>query len=131
LGGAAGAGGALTWLNGMPERTAPAAEPVFVTLEPFTLNVASDSGRQQRYLHVGMSVKATDTESGHEITQNLPEVRSRVLMLLSGKTLEQLDGVEHKTQLASEIQNVLAQPFAPGARAPGISAVMFTAFVLQ
>ena len=107
---------------------APAA-PIFVPLEPFTVNL-QPNGRS-RFLHVGLTLKVADAKSQGQVTAYLPEVRSRILTALANRESESLVTPENKAQLAAELMAALNQPFAPNLPPQKISSVMFTAFVLQ
>jgi len=107
----------------------PPAAPIFVALDPFTVNL-QPNGRS-RFLHVAVSLKVSDIKSQAQIVQYLPEVRSRVLTALSNRNAESLTTAEEKTLLASEILAALNQPFLPNQPPQTISSVMFTTFMLQ
>ncbi|MGO4327558.1 MULTISPECIES: flagellar basal body-associated protein FliL [unclassified Cupriavidus] len=112
---------------------APAAPvvppPIFVPLEPFTVNLKSEDG--DRFLHTGLSLKVADAKDQARITEYLPEVRSRILLLLSAKQPPELATVEGKRLLAQEILRVINQPFAPSLPAQQVVDVLFTSFVVQ
>lgn len=104
-------------------------DPIFVALEPFTVNL-QPSGRS-RFLHVAMTLKVADAASQAQLTQYLPEVRSRVLTVLSNRESETLLVADEKSRMAGEIMASLNQPFAPNLPSAKISSVMFTTFMLQ
>ncbi|MFJ1258054.1 flagellar basal body-associated protein FliL [Cupriavidus sp. CuC1] len=112
---------------------APAAPvvppPIFVPLEAFTVNLKSDDG--DRFLHTGLSLKVAEAKDQTRITEYLPEVRSRILLLLSAKQPPDLATVDGKRKLAQEIQSVISQPFAPNLPKQQILDVLFTSFVVQ
>lgn len=112
---------------------APAAPvvppPIFVPLEAFTVNLKSDDG--DRFLHTGLSLKVADAQNLTRITEYLPEVRSRILLLLSAKQPPDLATVEGKHKLAQEIKTAISQPFAPNLPKQQILDVLFTSFVVQ
>lgn len=123
---------AFYYLGNRPSRAevaAKPADPVFVALEPFTVNL-QPNGRS-RFLHVGLTLKVADAASQGQITQYLPEVRSRILTVLSNREAESLLTPEQKAQLANELLASLKQPFAPSLPPAKMSSVMFTAFILQ
>lgn len=105
------------------------ADPIFIALEPLTVNL-QPNGRS-RFLHIGVTLKVADIKSQSQVTQYLPEVRSRVLTVLSNRQPDLLVTPNDKTQLAGEIMAVLNQPFAPNLPPKKISSVMFTTFMLQ
>lgn len=109
---------------------APVAEvPIFIALEPFTVNLQSEG--RPRFLHIGVTLKVNDAKSQEQVTQYLPAARSRVLMLLSNRKPESLSTQDDKNQLATEILKTLNKPFSPNQVPQQISDVVFTAFVLQ
>ena len=107
----------------------PPQNPIFVALEPFTVNL--QPGGRSRFLHVAVTLKIGDVKSQAQLVQYLPEVRSRVLATLSNRTAESLLSVEEKDLLAADILTVLRQPFGINLPPAGISNVMFTTFMLQ
>jgi flagellar protein FliL len=132
--GLAGAAGAAYYfyLHGNPAETQAVVkveEPIFVALEPFTVNL-QPNGRS-RFLHVAVTLKMTDAKSQGQVTQYLPEVRSRVLTVLSNRDAESLATPEDKTKLSTDILTALMQPFAPNVPQQKIASVMFTTFMLQ
>lgn len=106
-----------------------AEEPIFVALEPLTVNLLPNG--RSRFLHVGVTLKVADTKSQDQITRYLPEVRSRVLTVLSNREADALVTPDDKGKLAGEIMAVLNQPLTPSQSAQKISSVMFTTFMLQ
>ncbi|WBY00612.1 flagellar basal body-associated protein FliL [Ramlibacter tataouinensis] len=124
------AGGYLLLTRAQPPAAAPAAPPpIFVALEPMTVNLHADG--RGRFLHVSLTLKSADPASQERIAQYLPEVRSRVLTLLSNREAETLASAAGKAQLADEIVATVNRPFAAGLPEQRITHAMFTAFVLQ
>ena len=111
-----------------PVVEAPAA-PIFVALEPFTVNLVP--GGRSRFLHVALTLKVGDAKSQALVAQYLPEVRSRVLTVLSNREGDALVAAADKAKLASDIMAALNQPFAANLPPPKIASVMYTAFMLQ
>ena len=105
-------GGGSAWFVFGHKKTPPGAQakpvhttaPVFMTLEPFVVNLAGDV---QRYLQVGIDLRVADGSVTDQIKVHLPEIRNGVLLLLSGKKVEDLAAVEQKNQLRSEIREVV------------------------
>ncbi|ALS59619.1 MULTISPECIES: flagellar basal body-associated protein FliL [Pandoraea] len=129
---AAGAATAVYLLTGHNETAKappPPPPPVFVGMDPFTVNLSGEDG--ERYLHIGLSLKVADAETQARITQHMPEVRSRVLLLLSSKQPQDLATIDGKRRLASEIRTLVAQPFAANMPQQAVGEVLFTAFVIQ
>ena len=127
----AGGGGYFFMKNKSPPAPAEvkAEAPIFFPLEPFTVNL--QPGGRSRFLHVAVTLKMTDAASQTQMTQYLPEVRSRVLSTLSNREAESLATSEDKTRLSGEIMQSLSQSFGSNTPQQKISSVMFTTFVLQ
>jgi len=131
---AGAAGAAYYYLRGSQDATAKAAakppqDPIFVALEPFTVNL-QPNGRN-RFLHVAVTLKVNDIKSQSQLVQYMPEVRSRVLTTLSNRASDSLVTAEEKNLLAAEILTVLNRPFAAHLPSAAISSAMFTTFMLQ
>ena len=121
--------------NGKPgapktAKTVPAKPPVFVTLEPFTVNLQHDDASPQ-YLQVGLSLKVADAALTDAIKLHMPEIRNRVLLLLSSKKASDISTAEGKQLLSSELVREIGQPLAETAPAQSIDGVLFTSFVIQ
>ena len=131
--GAAGAGYYYFYLRGNAQTTAaavkPPKDPIFIALEPFTVNL-QPNGRS-RFLHAAVTVKVDSTQSQAQLVQYLPEVRSRVLATLTNRAAESLLTTQEKDALAAEIMVALKQPFGANLPPAEISRVMFTTFMLQ
>ena len=104
--------------------------PAFVALEPFTVNLQHDDASAQ-YLQVGLSLKLTDDTLAEAIKLHMPEIRNRVLLLLSSKKASEISTLEGKKALSAELMHEIAQPLTGGATAPGLDSVLFTSFVIQ
>ena len=76
-------------------------------------------------------MKVGDNEAVSRIKLHMPEVRNRVLLLLSSKTASQIATVEGKKKLASELLAEINQPFEEGAGGQAVESVLFTSFVIQ
>ncbi|MDM0052403.1 flagellar basal body-associated FliL family protein [Variovorax sp. J22R115] len=109
----------------------PAApeKPIFVTLEPLTVNLQSEG--RGKFLHIGMSLKVRDEPAKAQIVEFMPELRSRALLLLSNRLPESLMSTEDKSKLAEEIRTELNRPLADNLPPQGIASVSFNTFVVQ
>lgn len=85
-------------------KVAPAKTPLFVALEPFTVNLQRESSDQ--YLQLGITLKLFEAEVEGKIKTNLPEIRSKILQLLTTKTATELLTADGKTLLAKEIRTL-------------------------
>ena len=103
---------------------APVAKPkadkskpaIFVPLETFTVNLQPESG--DRYLQTTLSLKVADTAVEQAIKQQMPEIRSRLLLVLSSKRASELTSIEGKQALANQIAGQINHVLNPGAAPP-------------
>lgn len=106
LGIAGGAGWYFTKGDNHNDKSAKKAaklseKPIFVPLEPFTVNLQRENADQ--FLQIGISLKIFQAELEEQIKQNLPEIRSRLLLLLSGKRPSELTTSQGKKRLVNEM----------------------------
>ncbi|MGM8849133.1 flagellar basal body-associated protein FliL [Salinicola halophyticus] len=103
--------------------------PIFVTIQPFTVNLQSDYG--DRLLYVGLSLRVDDQRTRDFLEQHMPEVRSRLLMLLSGKSAEELIKPEGKTRIKQQILGLFDEPITTPQPQLSIDDVLFSDFIVQ
>jgi flagellar protein FliL len=134
---AAGAAGAGVWFfmsKRAPAATAaeapPPPAPLFFPLESMTVNLQSDDG-QQHFLRIGLTLKLTDPKVQQELTDHMPELRSRILLALSNHHPDDLAPLDGKRALATELQTLIEQPTDKGAPPVHVEDVLFTEFVVQ
>ncbi|HEX8957157.1 MAG TPA: flagellar basal body-associated protein FliL [Burkholderiaceae bacterium] len=108
----------------------PVKAPVFVTLEPFTVNLQTENGTDQ-FLQVALTLQVPNAEQEEKVKNFMPQVRSRLLLLLSSKKASELTSVDGKKKLTDEIIATVNQPFAEKGEPQQVSAVFFTSFVIQ
>jgi flagellar FliL protein len=115
----------------MPEQRQPIPlpPPIFAPLEPFTVTLRDERGT--RVLYVAITLRLVDEASRHMITEYMPEVRDRVLRLLAVQNPAYIQTIEGRERLVSDLTQILQRPYLPQPRGPEISAVLFTAFVVQ
>lgn len=104
----------------------PVLEAKFVPLgENFTVNLQREEGDQ--YLQAGITLKILQPELEEKIKAAMPEIRSKLLFLLSSKKPSELQTAEGKKKLIAEIivevDTVLGLASAPAhAAAPAAAA---------
>ncbi|QAU34360.1 flagellar basal body-associated protein FliL [Janthinobacterium sp. 17J80-10] len=136
----AGGGGAAAWyFLGQPAAAPgthakktidPGKPPVFLVMDPFTVNLQPD-GQGEQYLQVAFSLQVGDSKDVEAIKLYLPQVRSRLLLLLSGKKASEISTVEGKKKLADEILAQVRQPLIQDGAPQNAANVFFTSFVIQ
>ncbi|MCW7540559.1 flagellar basal body-associated FliL family protein [Aquabacterium sp. A7-Y] len=82
--------------------------PVFLPLDPFTVNLADKDS--ERYAQVGITLEVDSPESAEELKGYMPAIRNNVLMVLSHKTAEELLDRSGKEKLAAEIMREAVRP---------------------
>lgn len=130
--GGIGGGAAVFLSKKKPEKEVkaePTKAPVFLPLEPFVVNLQSELG--EKYLQVQMTLQVEDEAQVNVIKANLPQVKSRLIMLLSSKNAEGLLTPEGKDELIKEITEQVNLPFVPKGEPQKVSGVFFTSFVVQ
>jgi len=84
----------------------PHKPPVFVALEPFTVNLSSENGNDGQYLQVVASLRVGDEKIGEEVKAYMPQIRHEVLSLLAGKKASEITSPDGREQLASDIKDI-------------------------
>jgi flagellar FliL protein len=129
-----GGGGFVSWktfLSPAQEDDKKEEKPVRVQLGPtfplemFIVNLAGASG--ERYLKVSMELELKESSLTEELKKRKPQIRDTILLLLSGKTFEDVATFKGKTRIRNEITRRLNAFLAPSS----IKKVYFTEFVVQ
>lgn len=106
-----------------------AVKAEYVPVESFTVNLQPENGDQ--YLQVQFTLQVDGPEQVTLVKDNMAKVRSRVLLLLSGKKASEINTVAGKQQLAGEIKAAVQVPFDEDGDEQDISDVLFTSFIIQ
>jgi flagellar FliL protein len=118
---AAAAGG-----HGAPAAGAAAGPAANIfPLDPFIVNIYD--GQELRYLKVKVELEMVSPAVKTEIEGRLAAIRDSVLILLSAKTLQDIQDVQGKNTLKDEIMTAINKNIPPGK----IGKVYFTDFVVQ
>jgi flagellar FliL protein len=131
------AGGAAAWFlsqdgatpSSKEHKVAKAGPPEYVPVDSFTVNLQPENGDQ--YLQVQFTLQVPSPEQGEVFKANMAQVRSRVLLLLSGKKASEINTVDGKRQLAGEILATLKAPFVDKGEPQELIDVLFTSFIIQ
>jgi len=119
---AAAAGAAAT--HGGATAAGGASSNIF-QLEPFVVNIYD--GQELRYLKVKIELDMVAPTVKPEIEARLAPIRDAVLVLLSAKTLQEIQDVQGKNALKEEILTAINRHIPPGK----LAKVYFTDFVVQ
>ncbi|GAA0477878.1 MULTISPECIES: flagellar basal body-associated protein FliL [Tatumella] len=110
----------------------PPASPVFLALDAFTVNLpASTPDDEDKVLYAGFTLRLPDEATRNRLNQYLPEVRSRLILLLTSQNQRDLETEQGKHDLTGKIKQVLAPSFIPGQPPQVINDVLFTSFILR
>ena len=134
----AGFGGYTWWTTQQNTQTASEEEkrpnmpqPIFMELEPFTVNLAGADNGPDRVLYIHITLRLANEKSSKKLHEYLPEVRSRLLLLLSEQKSKNIEVHEGKLQLMKDIKQTLTPTLIPGDTDQDISDVLFTTFILR
>lgn len=94
-------------------------------LEPFIVNIYD--GQELRYLRVKVEFETATADAKSEIEMRQAALRDAILVLLTTKTLQDIQDLQGKNQLRDEIMTVVNKILPPGK----VSKVYFTDFVVQ
>jgi flagellar protein FliL len=86
-----------------PEKKVVEVAPTYLPLETFTVNLQPEVGDQ--YLQITMSLKVADPLGVEELKTRMPEIRNRLLLMLSGKKASELASSAGKEHLGIEVQD--------------------------
>lgn len=115
-----------------------ATAPVFVNLEPFTVNLVPETGDQ--YLQVALSLELEDPLEESSLKAQMPKIRNNLTLLLSSKKASELLPKEGKEHLAEALKNEINSVVAPpkkgkkgetGSSDGPVKSVLFTSFIIQ
>ena len=126
------AGDKLAALGGSEAPAAPvkAPTPLFVPITPFTVNLQANPG-QQRLLYIGLSLRVGDTATEALLKEHMPEVRSRLLMLMASQRADELITPAGKEALSAQILALFDSPLTTPQPALAIDGVLFSDFIVQ
>ncbi len=94
-------------------------------LETFLVNLADRGGK--RYLKTKISLELSSELAVEEATARMPQLRDGILLLLSSKSMEEIQGIEGKIALRSELVMRVNQILKQGK----VRNLYFTEFVIQ
>lgn len=107
---------------------APSSTPVYVPVDPFVLNLQPDAG--DYYIQIALTLQVPNQATADALKLYMPQVRSRLLLLISSKKASELLTSDGKETLRDDIIDTLSEPFS-GSRGLIITDVAFTSFVIQ
>ena len=123
----------------------PKSAPTFLPLDNMVVNLADPGGN--RYIQIGLTLQLQDAATGDAVKAFMPSIRSRILVILSKRTAEDVLSAEGKgklgTDIISAVSEVMGYPAPDEAhdedgkkkkkRGPAspVQAVLFSSFIVQ
>lgn len=104
--------------------------PVYVDIDTFTVSLKPEDDDSDHVLYIGLTLKMKDDAAKALLEKYLPEVRSRLLVLFSQQTANNLSADGGKEKLTEEIKNVVSTPLT-GQQKIMVTDVLFNAFILR
>ena len=132
---AGGGGGGAWWYfkirskAGHEPQPVKAADPIFMALDQFTVNLNPDGG--EHYLQTSITLQLASKDDIEYIKLYMPQIRSRILLLLTSKKATDIATTEGKRKLSDEIKEQINMPVVPHGKPLTVLNVFFTAFVIQ
>jgi flagellar FliL protein len=79
-------------------------EPKFISLDAFTVNLQREEGAEaDQYLQLNVSLKVVESDLEEKVKAVLPEIRSKINLLLSSKRASEIVTIVGKKKLALDI----------------------------
>ncbi|QWD32972.1 flagellar basal body-associated protein FliL [Polynucleobacter paneuropaeus] len=104
---------------------------VFVPLEIFTVNLRPEPGEPQQYLQTMINLQVPSDEAAAALKGRMPELRNRILFILTNKKASEITSVDGKNALIAEITEQVQKPFSGSEAEQKITGVYFTSFIIQ
>ncbi|MDY0299973.1 MAG: flagellar basal body-associated FliL family protein [Trichlorobacter sp.] len=118
------ADGAAAAAPAAPAPVAAGVDTVF-SMDPFIVNIYD--GMELRYLKVKVEMEMANPAFKPELEGRLAAIRDAILVLLTTKTLQDIQDVQGKNQLREEILAAVSRIISQGK----VTKVYFTDFVVQ
>jgi len=106
-----------------------ATSKYFSISPPVVVNV-TDKGRV-RHLQVSVQLRLEDPNDANAIQEHKPALQHELVMLLSGREAAEVRSTQGKEALRSEATSIIQKFLTENIGKPTITAVYFTAFVIQ
>ena len=107
----------------------PLADPIYLSLNPAFL-VNFDHNGTIRYLQLELQVMARDQDIIDKVEANMPAVRNKVILLLSGQNYDAVSTLEGKENLRQEVLAAVNEAVGL-AEGNALEEAFFSNFVIQ
>ncbi len=98
----------------------------YVRLEPFTVNLVG----LHQVIQVSITLKPAKPEVADKIKTYMPAIRHEIILLLSGKTPEQMQTSDGKQKLIGETRYAANKALGMTSK-DGVADVLFESFIIQ
>ncbi len=105
-------------------------EPLYQPLNTFTVSLKPTATESDRVLFIGLSLRLVDQKSQQILEKYLPEYRSRIFIMLSQLTYEELATNEGKQKLIASLKDEVSKPLATN-QSVKVTDVLFNEFILR
>jgi flagellar FliL protein len=99
---------------------------ILVELKPFVVNLRGD--HRSRYLRIALQLEISTEKLEEDITKRLPQIRDRLIFLLSSKTFDEVSQMDGKYRLQDEITQNVNEVLGI---ATAVQKTYFTDFIVQ
>lgn len=99
---------------------------LYQKLEPFTVNLAGLT----QVIQLSVTLKLAKPEAGAKVNLYNPMIRHAMIMLLSGKTAEQVETLEGKQRLILETKTAINKAIGLDAK-EGVAEVLLQSIIIQ
>ncbi len=104
---------------------------VFVPLEIFTVNLVLEPGESQQYLQTMINLQVPSDATAAILKSRMPELRNRILFILTNKKASEITTVDGKNILIAEITEQVQKPFSGSTEEQKVTGVYFSSFIIQ
>lgn len=99
---------------------------IYKKLEPFTVNLVG----LRQVIQLSVTLKLAKAEAGEKVSLYTPAIRHAMIILLSGKTAEQIETSEGKHLLIKETKAAVNKAIELDAK-EGVDEVLFESIIIQ
>ncbi|MBW2618309.1 MAG: flagellar basal body-associated FliL family protein [Deltaproteobacteria bacterium] len=110
---------------GTGEGAAGESASIVYPLDPFTVNLSDPAGN--RYLRIRLALDLSSLDLEAEVARKIPQLKDALLLLLSSKSFAEINSMEGKLKMKSQILHRVNQILTSGP----VTTVYFTEFVIQ
>jgi len=115
--------------------------PVFVQLDPFTVNLRAREGEDNRYLQTDITLRVNDQKTADALKGWTPEIRNRINRILTSKSISDIQNDLSHEKVQNEILKELNTMFGVPPPPPEVKlvqtqqgpvqGVLFMSFIVQ